>query len=296
MNRSYEHALVIKNKQSSKLKKYSDLEFDRVVIEPLIEYGFNTTEIDVINRPSDAELDSGIKDESLLILCGGDGTIARIAGYAINNSISNTIVPRPFGGANDIATGLYGRSSMIEVLKDGSSEPAYSIEALIQKENENQKAIRALGYIGIGASGQAAKAINNYQCQDSTEFGAKIRAATAVAASRPFIYLDSDDRQNEALEILAINNRMARYIQTKHNFTFSPEFTLIEANSKSRMMGKFCLGAFGIADGHRITNGQTKDILVLSDTTLQSDGENTDIEPGTKISLHSGPSINILRI
>ncbi len=296
MKRSYDHALVIKNEQSSKLKNYSDTEFKRAVVEPLIEYGFDTTEIDILNRPNDTELDSSIKRESLLVLCGGDGTIARIAGYAINNSLSNTILPRPFGGANDIATGLYGRSSMNDILKNGASEPAYSIEAIVQKENEEQKSIRALGYIGIGASGQAAKAINEYQCKGSTEFGAIIRAAAAATNSRPFIYSDSIKSQNEAFEILAINNRMARYIHSKYNSTFSPEFTLIEANNKSRMMGKLCLGALGIADGTTIVHGQTRDILVLSDTILQSDGEDTDIEAGTTISFKNGPSINILRV
>lgn len=292
MIRSNNHALVITNNQASKLKRLGSREFSREIITPLKNSGIKR--YDILDRPTDTELDSGIQQDSLIAICGGDGTVTRVVDYILQRSLPNAILPLPFGGANDISNGLYGSMGFENILELSSPEIAHSIEATIE-DGDNKKIVRALGYIGIGVSGQAAKAINNYQDADSTERGAIMRAAYTALTRKPFIYLDSDKTYKNAFEILAINHRMGRYVESSST-TFNPEFTYIKLNTKLQMIGKFCMGLLSILDGPIIEKDNTENIEILSPTVLQSDGENFDVEPGTKITIKSGPAINVMRV
>lgn len=293
MTSPHSHTLVITNNNASKLKNLNRKEFGHAVISPLENYGVN--EYDILNRPTMSELDSGIQDDSLLVICGGDGTVTRITNYLLDRKLPNTILPLPFGGANDISTGLYDGMSLDDILRTGSPDAAYTIEAIVQKDNANQKIIRALGYIGIGTTGQAAKAINGYQGTDSTEIGAIMRAAHAALNCEQFAYLDSDNIPRRAVEITAIKKRMGRYVGTKDTM-FSSEFNSIRAENKLHLFGKFCLGLINKLDGNKFQDSQSDSIHILSRTVLQSDGENIDVEPNTKITFRTGPQINVVRV
>jgi diacylglycerol kinase family enzyme len=293
MSQQYNHALVIKNGQASKLKRFNEKKFDCAVIAPLEDYGIH---YDILDRPMGPELDSIIQEDSLLVICGGDGTVTRIANYVLNRELSNTILPLHFGGANDIANGLYGNMNLEDILTKGKPDIAYTIEATIEKDAEVLRVIRALGYIGIGTSGHSAKAINKYQGKDTTESGAIMHATRTAFACKSFDYLDSENNLKKAIELLAINNRMARYIKSRHNTTFSPEFTFIEAKDRMRMIGKLCLGLLGNADGTRFEGDRNNSIRILSQTVLQSDGEHVNLEPGTDVTFKTGPPINIVRV
>jgi hypothetical protein len=292
MSQQYRSALVVTNRQASKLKNHSASEFYHKVLAPLNNRG---VEHNILDRPTTSDLDLNIKKDSLLVVCGGDGTVTKIANYLLDRELSNTMLPLPFGGANDISMGLYNNSCLNDILNTGSPDNAYTIEAIIEKENTRQRIIRALGYIGIGASGQAAKAINNYQGIGSTEPGAILRATYAALTSGPFTYLDSDNISKRAIEITAIKKRMGRYLESSDTI-YKQEFTSIKAEGKLHMLGKFCIGLLGKLDSIGIRENQTSSIQVLSPTALQSDGENIDIEPGTNITFRTGPPISLLRV
>ena len=290
---SINNALIITNGLSSKLKNLDDNKFNSAVFEPLDNLGIK---YDVINRPSESDLDILIEEDSLLVICGGDGTVTRIVDYAAKNSLSNILLPLPFGGANDIATGLYGSMTLENIITAGTPNTAYTIETIVQKDNLKQKTIRALGYIGIGTSGHAAKAINSYRGEDITEFDVIARVAQSALMCDSFTYLDSDNNERTAAEILAIKHRMARYILASEITTFNHEFISIEMVNKIQMLGKFCLGLFGKATGQRIGKDQNQYIQTLSPTVLQADGESINIEPRTKIIIKNGPPINVMCI
>jgi len=294
MTPSHSHTLVIANNHASKLKNISREGFNRAVISPLKDYGIN--KYDVLTRPTISELDSSIQEDSLLVVCGGDGTVNRIVNYVLGRILPNTILPLPFGGANDIATGLYDNMQLCDILASYSPDKAHTIEARLQKDNDEPKIIRALGYIGIGTSGYSAEAINRYQGKYTTESGSIIRAIKTASICKPFTYLDSENNTKKAIELLAINNRMARYIKSRHDTTFKPELTFIEARDKLQILSRLCLGMLGFADGEIIEDSQSNSIRVLSQTILQSDGEPIDIEPDTEVTFRIGPPVNIARV
>jgi diacylglycerol kinase family enzyme len=288
--------LVIKNSQASKLKYLTEGKFDNAVLAPLNKSGIKI--YDVLERPTESELDSSIREDSLLVVCGGDGTVSRIANHIIKRELPNIMLPRPYGGANDIPYCLYGDMGIDDILVSALSDKAYTIEAVIRK-NDQEQTVRALGYIGLGASGQAAKAINIFQNENknSTELDVIITATKTVLTSGSFAYSNSqnDKSESEAIEILAINNRMSKFLKSE-NTTFAHEFMSIEAKNKSRLIGQFCLGLFGNMMGKKIIDNQYLSINTLSPTVLQSDGEYIDIGENEEITVRNGPPINVLRI
>jgi diacylglycerol kinase family enzyme len=296
MSQQYSHALVIRNGQASRLRNLGDKEFSKAVVVPLLGYGFNKDEIDILNRPNESSLDSKIQKESLIIICGGDGTVSRIANYVIDRSLSETILlPLHFGGANDIANGLYGKKNLEEILAVGTPNTAYTIEATIEKDAQVLKIVRALGYIGLGACGHAAEAINNYHESNSNWVGTIMSAAQAATFSKSFGYKDSDDISKKAVELLAINYWMGGCFQTENNI-FQRKFTYIEAENKFQMFGKLCLGLYGATNGNGIAGDSNIIINTENPTILQADGEHAYIDKGTKITINNGPQIRVMSL
>lgn len=296
---SYDRAVIVTNDKAAKFKNLNIYELKNVinneVVAPLKRFGIN--KCDILNQPTILDLDSIKKDKRgyPIVICGGDGTMAPIVDYAAREMLPNILLPRPYGGANDIATSLYGNMRLDDILASASPEVAYTIEAIIENENK-QRIARALGYFGIGASAEAARAINEHKDADKTKLATKLRAARAVLNSKPFTYLDSNGNTQKALEISIINYRMAGLFKSEEDTTFSPEATMYKAERQSQIISIACLGLLGIAKGAKIEENQSLSIRKLSKTVFQYDGEHLDIEPGTDITIKSGPPVNVMRL
>jgi diacylglycerol kinase family enzyme len=283
------HAVIITNRNSS---HYSEKKLDREVLDPLNRASVGS---DILDRPDEYAFYSTIRENSYVIVCGGDGT-TNLAAKRISSKkdLSDTLlIPRPFGYANDFVRGVYGNSntSLDNIIKLAEPKAAYTIEAIIQKDGE-ERIIRALGYAALGASAEAAKAINEHKNRDKTGLGSILHATHSLATCEPFEYLDSENNRKEAIEILAINYLMAGFLGTKENCIFKPEFALIETD-KLRMIGKCCLGIFGMMEGEQISSDQEKQITTISQTVFQYDGEYIDIKPDTTVNFRVGPHINV---
>ncbi len=294
MPKSFENALIITNASPENITKADNYLLDDVISQlknsPLVK------DFDILNRPDADQFYSRLVKESLIITCGGDGTVNKIANYVINKELQNIILPLPFGGANDISKGLYGDGATLsDIMHYGTPDAAQTIQAEFIN-GDRRKTIRALGYIGIGISGDAAEIINNHRSSKFSEIGDILLVINAALNCNQFKYLDNNDNEiKSAVEILAIKHRMAKYIKS-NDLIFKTEFTNITAENKLQIAKKVLSGMISRVDGKIIGSDNNIHITTMTPVNIQCDGEHDYLPKGTEIIITNGAPANVMRL
>ena len=197
--------VVVSSSDATKIQKDDSSEtMQKKIYDPLMKY--ERPVIDLV-QPTESELSDALEPDDLIISCGGDGTLNWLANSAIRLSMHEKInlLPQPFGGMNDISSTIYGHRSIDTIIDRGSIATAYTIEATHYMDDRTQETINALGYIGLGASGNAALAVNLNRESSRQKLSDIASAARAIAGTRkPFKYKDQDGNISKSYEILAM--------------------------------------------------------------------------------------------
>jgi len=289
--------VIVSSSNATRLQKDDSSErMQKKIYDPLMKY--ERPIIDLV-QPSESELSDTLEPDDLIISCGGDGTLNWIANSAIRLAIHEkiTLLPQPFGGMNDISSTIYGHRSIDNIIDCGSVATAYTIEATHYMDNQTQETINALGYIGLGASGIAALAVNYNEEHSNQKMSDVLSAARAVAeTTKSFVYKDNEGEIAKAYEILAVNTRMAGFVKPPYPLLFEEAFYLIKPRSRVRAIGQLSLGLVSKA-GHGSV--QTRD-RILSITPeqhimLQADGEHRLIKTNETVVLKNGQPVSLVR-
>jgi hypothetical protein len=176
-------------------------------------------------------------DATLVI--GGDGSGNRA--YRMNRQLDareHPILPIGGGNACDWRWMLTGDSRAADVLSQGRFTAAYALEMHIENDGR-AKLVHGLGYVGIGATGQASFDIDATKNTSNTltrkigfqQAREAVAAWMAVGTFKRFILTpDSEDRQYELSDVSAFKgDRVAKYGQT-HADLLSPEYELLSSS------------------------------------------------------------------
>ncbi len=288
--------IVITNKHASALQtERGESRLETQVLQPLHRFGKKIVELVM---PSPDDITDTVQEGDTIVSCGGDGTANWLVNTLHLQKMNEfvTVVPQPFGGANDIAEGLYGRMRLERIIEQGTPSTAYAITATIETLNDaHTQTVHALGYIGIGASGVAAAAIN----ADRDHMHKKdviSRAAKAVVQSKPFYYTRPAQQPQRGFEWLALNGRMSYVIQPQHNFYFENSHQQILTGGKAEAFAKIGLSIGRLVRGEILTADQAARLQPLQSVTLQADGEAYPVEPWSTVTIQNGPAITIARL
>ena len=289
--------IVVSSENATKLQKENASErLKKQIYDPLIKYECPVIEL---VQPTDDILSDTLEPNDLIVSCGGDGTVNWLANSAIRISMEEKIglIPQPFGGMNDISTTLYGSKSIDTILKKGTLTRGYTIEATHYLDDKTYRVTNALGYIGIGASGLAANAVNNNSKSSHQKISdIAVAAKTILRKPESFTYYDENDEEKIAYEILAMKTRMAGFVTPKHPLVFEEAFYFLRPKSRIGALGQLGLGIFSHAGyGSVQTENFITSITPAETIYMQADGEDSVIRPYETIALKSGKPISIVR-
>ena len=234
--------IVVTNSRASALQtERGESRLETQVLRPLQHFGKKIIEL---ATPSTDDISAVLEEGDAIVSCGGDGTANWLmnALHKIRATEHVTLVPQPFGGANDIASGLYGTRRLDQIIDQAVPSVAYAISATIEqyKANHEPQTIHALGYVGVGASGAAAAAINSDRTH-MQRHKVVARAAKAVMATRQFYYLDDSGQAQPGFEWLALNGRMSYAIQPWRDYYFENAHQQVFAQNRPEAFGKIGL-------------------------------------------------------
>ena len=289
--------IIVSNENATKLQKDNSAErLKKTIYDPLMKY--DRPIIDLM-QPTDDVLFDTLEPNDLLISCGGDGTVNWLANSAIRISMEDKIglLPQPFGGMNDISSTLYGKKSIDSILEKGTLTSAYTIEATHYYQDNTFKTINALGYIGIGASGLAANAVNTNSVSAHQKISDVSTAAKAIINNpKPFSYYDENNKEKQAYELLTMKTRMAGFVTPKHPLVFEEAFYFIRPKSRIAALGHLGLGIFSRAGyGSVQTENFLASITPNETIYMQADGEDTVVQPHETVIIKSGKPISVVR-
>ena len=289
--------VIVSSSNATKLQKDDSSErMQKKIYDPLMKY--ERPILDLV-QPSESELSDTIEPDDLIISCGGDGTLNWLANSAIRLAMHEkiTLLPQPFGGMNDISSTIYGHRSIDNIIDRGSVATAYTIEATHYMDNQTQETINALGYIGLGASGVAALAVNYNEEHSKQKMSDVLSAARAVAeTTKSFVYKDQGGEITKAYELLAMKTRMAGFVKPPYPLLFEEAFYFIKPRSRISAIGQLSLGLVSMA-GHGSV--QTRD-RILSITPeqhimMQADGEHRLIKTNETVVIKNGQPVSLVR-
>ena len=289
--------VVVSSSDATKIHKDDSSEtMQKKIYDPLMKY--ERPVIDLV-QPTESELSDTLEPDDLIISCGGDGTLNWLANSAIRLSMHEKInlLPQPFGGMNDISSTIYGHRSIDTIIDRGSIATAYTIEATHYMDDGTQETINALGYIGLGASGNAALAVNLNRESSRQKLSDIASAARAIAGTRkPFKYKDQDGNISKSYEILAMKTRMAGFVKPPYPLLFEEAFYYLKPKSRTTAFGQLSLGLISMA-GHGSVQTRDKFLSVTPEQHifLQADGEHRLIKEKETVVIKNGHPISIIR-
>ena len=289
--------VVVSSSDATKIQKDDSSEtMQKKIYDPLMKY--ERPVIDLV-QPTESELSDALEPDDLIISCGGDGTLNWLANSAIRLSMHEKInlLPQPFGGMNDISSTIYGHRSIDTIIDRGSIATAYTIEATHYMDDRTQETINALGYIGLGASGNAALAVNLNRESSRQKLSDIASAARAIAGTRkPFKYKDQDGNISKSYEILAMKTRMAGFVKPPYPLLFEEAFYYLKPKSRTSAFGQLSLGLISMA-GHGSVQTRDKFLSVTPEQHifLQADGEHRLIKEKETVVIKNGHPISIIR-
>jgi len=289
--------IVVSSSNATKLQKENSSEtMRRNIYDPLMQFGRPI--IDLL-QPTEGQLSDTLEPDDVVIICGGDGTLNWILNALIRLKLNKKInlMPQPLGGMNDIATSLYGRQSIDDTIKTGSSATAYTIEATHYMDDNTTETVNALGYVGLGASGVAALAVNYNPESTYQKYSDIFSAARAILETeKGFEYLDYNGDIKKAYELLFMKTRMAGFIRPPSHLLFEEAYYLLKPKSRASALGQLSLGLISMAGNGSV---QTRDsILTVTPEQhifLQADGEHRLIKENETVVIKNGHPISIIR-
>ncbi len=272
------------------------------IIEPI--YDLTDSDSEILFRPSEALMAYATYKTAaegkipIIVPVGGDGTI----NWHLNNSDiyppGSIFLPLAHGTANDISSTIHKvPSNFRHILQHGRLRQAKPLS--IENGNKRKK---ALGYIGLGITGQCAKEINNSNTSDPSLIHDSMVSIKGIIKSRKIKIKQSKDHDlsKRYSEITAINSRMASFLWPKHPAIFEDHFFLLSpkgyintanlalAGLKRKLVGK------KINIGHsvefEIENLKSKNRPIYG----QCDGEEFILENGPVIINKSNRPINLI--
>ncbi len=258
---------------------------ERNVIDPIAEY-YGGVEPIVLYRPTAqqvAEQTYEIAEQGkvpMLLPMGGDGTINWHLGNMDEYSQRTALTPFPGGTANDISTTINGNTSMGTVLAHGHLR-----EVLPLKIDYDDDSRYALGYIGLGLTGDSAKLINSSKSMKPSKLKDALVILKAVKKSRKMQLLDEEGMLLDAREIAAVNTRMASclWLHKRRLGFFEDYFDLVKSGGYVSTAKLATAGLARRIKGARINKGQVVRLTKPDDgvsINAQTDGEHFTINRG----------------
>ena len=295
-NHSNRFIVVTNSRASALLTERGESRLETQVLRPLQHFGKKIVEL---ATPSTDDMSEVLEEGDTIVSCGGDGTTNWLmnALHKISATEHVTLVPQPFGGANDIASGLYGTRRLDQIIDQAMPSIAYAISATIEQPqvDHEPKTVHALGYIGVGASGAAAAAINSDRTH-MQRHKVVARAAKAVMATRQFNYLDDSGCVQTGFEWLALNGRMSYAIQPWRDYYFENAHQQVFARNRLEAFGKIGLSVGRFVRGELLAGEATTTMQPLQNVLLQADGESQTIAPCSTLTIHNGPAIRLAKL
>ena len=277
---------------------------DKEIIEPIKKV--TSSEIETLFMPTAALMaystyrSAGEGKIPIIVPVGGDGTI----NWHLNNSDiyphSTIYLPLASGTANDIATTIHSNPSNIrQILEKGRLKQARPLS--IQNGTMQKK---ALGYIGLGITGQCAKEINSRSDVQPSLIRDSMVSMKGILKSRRMRVNNTAQPilSNNHLEIAAVNSRMASFLWPKNPSVFEDHFYLLSPEGYIKTASMAIQGIKKRLKGTKIILGETVEFEVENIGTKrrpiygQCDGEEFILEnKKVSISKNSNP-INIFSL
>jgi diacylglycerol kinase family enzyme len=228
-----------------------------------------------------------LQPNDLVIVGGGDG-LANIVGRAVlqqelgDDEQRASMLILPFGNGNDLARATAGmnvlrHNRLLATMAHGEAEDFGIITGTDSDDVEHI----ALGYLGIGATAEAAVQFNDHDYrvdkQESILPGKLIdfwKMLQLARASQQFKYHQEND-QNELAHELVWNNipTMAKYL---HIAGTKGEHTIMSVMHRQRLVVDLMLrSARGHVRGIRGQPVTESQVELVHDTPVQGDGEPT---------------------
>ena len=233
----------------------------------------------------------------IIVPVGGDGTI----NWHLNNSDiyppSSIYLPFASGTANDIATTIHEEpSNFKKILQKGKLRKARPLN--IKNGSQSKK---ALGYIGLGITGQCAKEINSRNNEKPNMLRDSIVSLKGIMKSRKLKIKNSDnDLSGKHSEIAAVNSRMASFLWPKNPSIFEDHFLLLAPEGYIKTASLALKGLKRRMTGTKIELGQSVEFEIenISEKRRpiygQCDGEEFLLENGTVVIQKNIRPINII--
>jgi diacylglycerol kinase family enzyme len=235
----------------------------------------------------------------IVVPVGGDGTI----NWHINNSDiyapSTIYLPFADGTANDIASTIYQEpSDFNKILTKGKLKQPKPL--LIQNGNIQKK---ALGYIGLGITGQCAKEINSRKDQQPSIIRDSIVSMKGIIKSRKLKVKNIDSGlSNKHMEIAAVNSRMASFLWPKDPAVFEDHFYLVSPEGYFKTANVALRGLKKHLGGRKVQLGQNIEFTIenIKDKKRpiygQCDGEEFILEDKHIIISKTNRPINLITL
>ena len=277
---------------------------DKEIIEPINQVTNSETEI--LFMPTAALMaystykSAGEGKIPIVVPVGGDGTI----NWHLNNADiyphSTIYLPLASGTANDIATTIHiNPTNVRKILEKGRLRQARPLR--IQNGPVQKK---ALGYIGLGITGQCAKEINSRKNVKPSLLKDSAVSIKGILKSRRLKVNNSSQPvlSSNHLEIAAVNSRMASFLWPKNPSVFEDHFYLLSPEGYIGTAGLAIKGLKKRLKGKKINLGESVEFEVENIGTKrrpiygQCDGEEFLLEDSKiNISKNSSP-INIFSL
>jgi len=280
--------IIVTNRYNDKYDTYLE---DRI-IEPIAEQFRH--EPAVLYRPEDSAViyetyrAASEQKNPLVFTVGGDGTINHHLQRRSFYHPGTIFAPIATGTANDIVTTLNKDTVTNNAgLEFGS---VHNIQPLnIEYDGLTRQ---ALGYIGINLTGNCADAINGSESLQPSKYKDARAIIKAILKTRKAYFIDSDSQEFSAMEIAAVNARMASFLWP-HNDNIGIKENYFDLVISKNYYSTIKLAMAGLTKnmrGERIPSGHKVEFTKPDDgvnITAQTDGEQFSISKG-QISMYKG--------
>ena len=235
----------------------------------------------------------------IIIPVGGDGTM----NWHLNNSDiyppGTIYLPLASGTANDIATTVHGGTANIsKILQKGRLRQARPLRI----KNESIKK-NALGYIGLGITGQCAKEINGRENTKPSIIKDSAVSMKGIIKSRTIRIKNNKDSQlsSKHSEIAAVNTRMASFLWPKNPSIFDDHFQLLSPKGYIHTASLAVSGLKKKMEGRKINLGQSVEFEIENNSIRrpiygQCDGEEFILQNGLVVINKTNKPVNIIAL
>ncbi|MBP7820971.1 hypothetical protein KA043_02600 [Candidatus Saccharibacteria bacterium] len=277
---------------TNRYRDQTDAYLENSIIEPIAQKFM--LEPAVLYRPEDSAViyetyrAASEQKNPLVFTVGGDGTINHHLQRRSFYHPGTIFAPIATGTANDIVTTL----NKDTIANNTSLEfgAVHNIQPLNIEYDGNTR--QALGYIGINLTGNCANAINGSESLKPSKYNDAKAIIKALLKTRKAYFIDSDNQEFSAMEIAAVNTRMASFLWPHNkNIGIKESYFDLVISKNYYSTAKLALAGLTknmrgtrIPSGHKVEFTKPDDGI---DITAQTDGEHFSISKG-HISMYKG--------